>query len=395
MKKIFSLALISLLIISTFSISLAGTITFNPNEPKEGQDITVVIESDTTRANSATITWIVKIGDEEKRIVQENVTKTDSKYISSITLFNVKEGEIKVDAKIEVVHGNGTFIEDSEEITIYVSESTQIYDITPPVIKASYSIEANELGWFNQDVLVTFTADDESEIEWLTEHEVLFSEEGIHYFTAKAKDSFGNEGELAVEIKLDKTLPEISVKSPLVFNLNQPEAKVEFDVNDNLSGFESGTSYSGHVDIDTSQVGLFSFNIDATDLAGNKTSMPVSYQVVYGFGGIQQPINNDGSSVFKAGSTIPVKFMLSDFDGQAVSTAISRISYVRITDGVAGDVTEAISTSAATLGNLFRYDVVSEQYIFNLSTKGLKSGTYELRIGLDDGTVKTVKIGLK
>lgn len=132
---------------------------------------------------------------------------------------------------------------------------------------------------------------------------------------------------------------------------------------------------------------------DTTNYETVKGKIKVSTNYV--FSGILQPINSDGSSVFKAGSTIPVKFKLSDFDGHAISTAIARISYVKITDGVAGDVTEAISTSAATTGNLFRYDVASEQYIFNLSTKGLKSGTYELRISLDDGTVKTVKFGLK
>lgn len=66
-----------------------------------------------------------------------------------------------------------------------------------------------------------------------------------------------------------------------------------------------------------------------------------------------------------------MKFKLFDFDGQSVSTALAKISYVKITDGIAGEVTEAISTSAATTGNLFRYDSTNEQYIFNLSTKGL------------------------
>jgi len=39
----------------------------------------------------------------------------------------------------------------------------------------------------------------------------------------------------------------------------------------------------------------------------------------YVFGGFQQPINADGSSIlFKLGSTIPVKITLSDSQGQSV-----------------------------------------------------------------------------
>jgi hypothetical protein len=53
-------------------------------------------------------------------------------------------------------------------------------------------------------------------------------------------------------------------------------------------------------------------------------------------------------------------------------------------DGL-GEV-EALSTAAATTGNLFRYDATSGQYIFNLGTKSLSAGQYELRIYLNNGT---------
>ena len=56
---------------------------------------------------------------------------------------------------------------------------------------------------------------------------------------------------------------------------------------------------------------------------------------------------------------------------------------------------EAISTSNATTGNLFRYDATSSQYIFNLNTKTLSAGTYQLRIDLGDGVLRTVNITLR
>jgi hypothetical protein len=62
---------------------------------------------------------------------------------------------------------------------------------------------------------------------------------------------------------------------------------------------------------------------------------------------------------------------------------------------VAGAVNEADSTSAATTGNLFRYDASSGQYLFKWSTKGLSPGTYLLQIDLGDGVSRTVTVGLK
>jgi hypothetical protein len=56
---------------------------------------------------------------------------------------------------------------------------------------------------------------------------------------------------------------------------------------------------------------------------------------------------------------------------------------------------EAVSTSAATTGNAFRYDLTSGQYIFNLATGGLSKGTWRLSINLQDGVSRTVTISLK
>ncbi len=53
------------------------------------------------------------------------------------------------------------------------------------------------------------------------------------------------------------------------------------------------------------------------------------------------------------------------------------------------------STSAADSGNTFRYDVPSGQYIFNLATKTLAQGTWQIRIDLQDGSPHTVMVSLK
>ena len=116
---------------------------------------------------------------------------------------------------------------------------------------------------------------------------------------------------------------------------------------------------------------------------------------LYSFGGIEQPINTDGSSSFKLGRTLPVKFDLTDVaTGQPAGTAIATLEVAKVSDSVLGSYDEAVSTSMADDGNQFRY-AGDGNYIFNLSTSPLSVGTYRLRINLNDGQSFTVDVSLR
>ncbi|MHB0999293.1 MAG: PxKF domain-containing protein [Armatimonadota bacterium] len=113
------------------------------------------------------------------------------------------------------------------------------------------------------------------------------------------------------------------------------------------------------------------------------------------FGGFLQPINADGSSIFKLGSTIPVKFQLPDSLGGFITNIAAKIYVAKFTDDIVGSEIEAVSTSAATTGNLFRYDSTANQYVFNLSTKSMSTGAWQIRVDLGDGNMNTVNVSLK
>lgn len=113
------------------------------------------------------------------------------------------------------------------------------------------------------------------------------------------------------------------------------------------------------------------------------------------FLGLLQPINADGSSVFKLRSTVPVKFRLLNADGSYKSDAIATLKVAFVDSGVVGGYYEALSTAAPDSGNTFRYDPADNQYIFNLGTKGLDTGTWSLQVTVNDIVVKQVLISLK
>jgi hypothetical protein len=139
-------------------------------------------------------------------------------------------------------------------------------------------------------------------------------------------------------------------------------------------------------------LGNTTVNATAMDASGNSTTCPFTVTVAYAWSGVQQPINADGSSVFKAGSTVPVMFQLSG-DSACITNLPATLSYSLASLGESAPVNEADSPSAATTGNQFRY--AGGQYVFNWSTKGLGAGKYLLRIDLGDGVPHTVIVGLR
>lgn len=195
----------------------------------------------------------------------------------------------------------------------------------------------------------------------------------------------------------DNTPPMITIDTPTSasYSLDQ-SVLANWQVTDSESGVKTqeATTANGSA-IDTGTVGPKMFTVSAADNAGNEAGKTVYYNVIYNFSGILQPVNADGSSVFKLGSTVPVKFQLRDSNSNYVTSAVAKIYIAKISDGVVGTDMEAVSTSTATTGNQFRYDATGNQYIFNLATKPLTIGTWQIRIELNDGTSKYVNIGLK
>jgi hypothetical protein len=110
---------------------------------------------------------------------------------------------------------------------------------------------------------------------------------------------------------------------------------------------------------------------------------------------VLKKLSIDNLSTFKAKSTIPVKFELRDSNGAYAANVQAKLYLAQVTNGIVGTEFKAVSTSAASDENNFRYNASDKQYMFNLSTKNLKPGTYQLRVDLGDGSRNIVKVVLK
>src|SRR5215211_860975 len=142
-------------------------------------------------------------------------------------------------------------------------------------------------------------------------------------------------------------------------------------------------------------LGSTTVTCSATDAHGNTATSTFKVNVTVSASDFLQPINPDDSSIFKQGSTVPVKFQLTGASA-GIQNAVANLRISKVSNNILGDEAEAITTTPASTGSLFRYDATSDQYIYNWGTKSYSAGTYQLRIDLGDGVgTRTVLISLK
>jgi N-acetylneuraminic acid mutarotase len=109
---------------------------------------------------------------------------------------------------------------------------------------------------------------------------------------------------------------------------------------------------------------------------------------------VQPPISADGTSVFggKRG-VVPAKFTLQDFGSPTCALPQATIVVTRTGGGAVGEVNESTYAMAADNGSNFRIDAC--QYIYNLNTAALGTGTYRIDIRIDDQTAGTAIFQVK
>lgn len=132
----------------------------------------------------------------------------------------------------------------------------------------------------------------------------------------------------------------------------------------------------------------------AGDSSGNTATATFEVNVSYAWSGFLPPINPNGTSKFKAGSTVPVKFTLDD-DSAGVSDATARLYFAPVHNGVPGAEVPADSPDHSNDGNVFHHGGGAGAYHFNWSTKGLAPGTYQVRVDLSDAVLRVVLVTLR
>ena len=136
----------------------------------------------------------------------------------------------------------------------------------------------------------------------------------------------------------------------------------------------------------TYAAGTYTITVTVTDKdfdVGSNSSSTGAVSFLWNLSNILQPVNpGPPNSIFKYGSTIPVKVKVTDCNNMAVGTLTLKVTWQLLSSGTpTGDVSEPFSTSAADTGNTMRFTGAPDsQYIFNLASKSFPDGTAKYRL---------------
>jgi hypothetical protein len=217
---------------------------------------------------------------------------------------------------------------------------------------------------------------------------------GDKSFTVNATDNAGNPASRTVSYTVvDRAAPDITLTSPsdgAVYSFGQ-SVLAAYSCADQPGGSGvatcEGTVANGAA-IDTRSFGTHTFEVHATDGAGNPASKTVTYSVAYDFDGFFSPVKN-GPNVnrWKAGLPVPVRFSLNGFKGARPEAD----GYPRSARCGGGDA-EAARASQGKRKPAFEYDRRSDKYVMLWKTDRKWAGSCrDFLLKLDDGSVHTAR----
>jgi large repetitive protein len=281
-----------------------------------------------------------------------------------------------------------------------------LVDTSAPTIVGAATTAPNANGWYRGPITVHFTCADQPGLSGIAScpADITLAGDGANQsVTGTATDNAGNQTTATVTgLNLDRTAPTIAfrgVANGAAYTLGSTPTPSCIGA-DGLSGLAApcvGTVTGGNVN----GVGQFKYSATVVDRAGNNVTASVTFKIGYRFDGFLQPINDTAhrvgasTSVFKAGSTVPVKFQLRRADGTVVQAATAPQWLTPVKGAsMSAALDESLYAVATTNGDAYRSD--AGQYIYNWGSDKNGAGFYwRIGVRLDDGSTYYVNIGLR
>lgn len=195
-------------------------------------------------------------------------------------------------------------------VTITAGQSTSLLaalDAIPPTITASRTPEANEYGWTNGDVTVSFSClDSESGIEICAEPVVVAGEGNDLSAAGTATDHSGNTASLTVSgIKIDRTAPVLSFAGARAYTIDE-QVEITCTAFDALSGLATDPCGAPLVSAPAASLALGEHVVTVTvvDKAGNLVQGTATFSVGVSYEGLAALVQHVVSKPGQANSLL-------------------------------------------------------------------------------------------
>lgn len=258
-------------------------------------------------------------------------------------------------------------------------------DKAAPSITGSAS-GANAAGWASGPVSVAFDCADTggSGLASCGPNAIVSTEGANQSVTGTASDNAGNQSATTVAgINIDLTAPALSVTGQGPFGLGSRPTAQCTDALSGMAGAPTWTTTGG----DVNGFGLITATVTCADKAGNVATTTFTYNVTLAdsITCFISPIKTDQTYTAKAGSTIPMKCLLT-----AALVAPEQVQLTVVVMKPDGQVLTTVIDSGKSNGNgtTMRYTASMPGYIFNWQTTDSQTRTAKpLALGLYKFTV--------
>ena len=270
-------------------------------------------------------------------------------------------------------------------------------DLTVPVVSGALAEEPNAAGWYRNPVAVTWTCTDALSGVADCPDPVTLTEAASGPVEGTVTDVAGNTATARVgPVKIDTTPPTVDLTgftdgaTYLLSAAPTPRCTAS-DAGSGLAG-ECTVTLTGGT---TGGLGELSVTAVARDVAGNSTAVTTRYEVAYRWTGFLSPISSTGISTFTAGSAVPVKFTLTDADGNVVQPG-SAPQWLTPQRGpkIGKPLTTVVLGEPQPSGKTFTRSDQSWQYNWK-TTKADRGYYWRIGVRLDNGEVYQVWIAVK
>ncbi len=272
-------------------------------------------------------------------------------------------------------------------------------DADAPVVSGRVLTPPNDKGWYDGNVTVRWTVtDDQGPISAPPDTVVSAEGDDVTATSAQVCDKRGNcaTGTLP-HLKIDKTSPAVTIEGPAdgaKYTLGAVPARRCSATDPGGAGVPGGACVVTVSGGTSAGVGTMTVTATATDRAGNVKRKALTYNVVYAAGGLVAPASGSKPKVFKQGSTVVVRLKIRDDGGATVTPAKAPVWVKpRATGKATGKPNQPTSNAKPDKGSVLIKRGQFWEYRWG-TTAAKKGKSYVITVRLDDGSSRSVTIGI-